>query len=76
MATDLTALRRLIEEHRIGRTYGEHLLWLAFVLIAIEFCYANALLRRGSRLSDKLAVDSAGRVQKHAPLPEPALSTR
>jgi hypothetical protein len=76
MATDLTALRRLIEEHRIGRTYGEHLLWLAFVLIAIEFCYANALLRRGSRLSDKLAVDSAGRVQKHAPLPEPALSSR
>jgi hypothetical protein len=45
IAHDLDALRNLIFEHRIGRTFGEHLLWLALALIAIEFVYANVLGR-------------------------------
>ena len=44
-AHDLETLRTLIEEHRVGRTFGEHLLWLAFVLIVMEFVYANILGR-------------------------------
>lgn len=44
-AYDLETLRTLIEQHRIGRTYGEHLLWLALLLIALEFVCANALGR-------------------------------
>ena len=31
VATELSALQQLIQEYRVGRTYGEHLLWLAFV---------------------------------------------
>jgi hypothetical protein len=70
IAADLETLRREIEEHRVGRTYGEHLLWLALLLIAIEFLYANMLLRGGTRLSEKLGVDAAGHVKSHAPLAE------
>ena len=44
-AHDLETLRNLISEHRVGRTFGEHLLWLAFVLIIVEFAYANILGR-------------------------------
>ena len=62
VATDLPTLRRLIEEHRIGRTYGEHLLWLAFILTAIEFIYANVLVR-GKSAPDKVTVDAAGHVE-------------
>jgi len=47
-AHDLETLRSLIEEHRVGRTFGEHLLWLAFVLIAVEFVCANVLGRTKS----------------------------
>ena len=47
-ANDLETLRRLIEEHRVGRTYGEHLLWLALLLIAVEFVYAKPLLAAAS----------------------------
>lgn len=65
VATDLAMLKRLIEEHRIGRTYGEHLLWLAFVLIAIEFIYANLLVRAGKAAVEKVTVDSAGHVETH-----------
>ena len=66
VALDLANLRRLIEEHRVGRTYGEHLLWLAFVLTAIEFMYANALVRGAKSGEDKVRTDAAGHVQPHA----------
>ena len=66
VATDLPTLRRLIEEHRIGRTYGEHLLWLAFILTAIEFIYANVLVRGGKSAPDKVSVDAAGHVETRA----------
>jgi len=44
-AHDLETLRTQITEHRVGRTFGEHLLWIALVLIAVEFAYANVLGR-------------------------------
>ena len=65
IALDLPTLRRLIEEHRIGRTYGEHLLWLAFLLIVIEFTYANVLMRGTKGGAEKLTVDAAGHVETH-----------
>ena len=40
-------LERLVEEHRVGRAYGEHLLWAAFLLVVAEFFLANALVRKG-----------------------------
>ena len=49
------------------RTYGEHLLWLAFLLTAIEFAYANTLVRGGKTKEAKIQVDAAGHVQGHAP---------
>ena len=63
VAADVATLRKLIEEHRVGRTYGEHLLWLALLLIAIEFIYANTLAR-GSK-GGEVRVDAAGHVEKH-----------
>jgi len=72
VATDIANLKRMIEQHRVGRTYGEHLLWIAFVLIAIEFIYANALTRSGRKRKDEVTVDAAGHITK--PAPEPALS--
>ena len=65
IALDLPTLRRLIEEHRIGRTYGEHLLWLAFLLTVIEFTYANVLMRGTKGGAEKLTVDAAGHVETH-----------
>src|SRR6266446_6849668 len=66
VATDVATLRRLIEEHRVGRTYGEHLLWLALLLIAIEFIYANTLAGGGKGDGHKVRVDAAGHVEKHS----------
>jgi hypothetical protein len=70
VAMDVPTLRKLIEEHRVGRTYGEHLLWLALLLTAIEFAYANTLARGSKGGGDKVRVDAAGHVekQKHAPV--------
>ena len=70
VAMDLATLRKQIEEHRIGRTYGEHLLWLAFLLTAIEFIYANVLARGSKGGGEKVRVDAAGHVEKekHAPV--------
>ena len=66
VANDLPTLRRLIEEHRVGRTYGEHLLWLAFILTAIEFIYANVLVRGSKGGAEKVTIDAAGHVETHA----------
>lgn len=65
VARDLEDLRRLLDEHRIGRTFSEHFLWLALLLIVIEFLYANFLLRRGPSLSEQLHVDLSGAVKGH-----------
>lgn len=66
VATDVDALKRMIEEHRVGRTYGEHLLWLAFALIVVEFLVANVLMRATARAVN-VSVDAAGHVTKSAP---------
>jgi hypothetical protein len=66
VATDTAGLLQIIEQHRIGRTYGEHLLWAAVLLVVLEFFYANSLLRSGPRLTEALSVDAAGRVRQQA----------
>lgn len=66
VATDPETLFKIVEEQRIGRTYGEHLLWLALVLVIIEFLYANFRVRLKPKLSDQLRIDEAGRLRGHA----------
>ena len=66
VATDLDTLMQLVEEHRVGRTYGEYLLWIAFLLIAVEFLYANFRVRSKPRLSEQLNIDEAGQLRGHA----------
>ncbi len=56
----------MIEEHNVGRTFGEHLLWIVLVLVAIEFVYANHLARARPALSDQLGLEASGRVRGHA----------
>lgn len=53
LAHDVDSLRNLIVEHRIGRTFGEHLLWAALALIGIEFACANFLGRSRAGQPDK-----------------------
>jgi hypothetical protein len=72
LSTDKETLQSLITEHRVGRTYGEHLLWIALILIIIEFVYANFLLKKGPRLSEKLRVDASGHVKGKAAESTPA----
>jgi hypothetical protein len=65
VARDAGALQQLVEEHRIGRTYGEHLLWVVLLLMGIEFVYANRLARGGTALTEQLGVEPSGRVKGH-----------
>lgn len=48
IAADLATLERLIVDHRVGRSYGEQLLWIAFILAIVEFSLANVLLRKST----------------------------
>jgi hypothetical protein len=48
VADDLATLRRLVKDHRVGRSYAEPLLWAAFLLTIAEFSLANQFLRRRS----------------------------
>jgi hypothetical protein len=69
-AHDLEALRTLITEHRIGRTFGEQLLWLALILITAEFVCSNVLgrsktaARDGTRLNETAAAGFGPRASK------------
>ncbi len=63
VATDKEGLLQRVAEHRTGRTYGEHLLWLALVLAIVEFTYANVLMRAAPRASDHVDVEVSGRVR-------------
>lgn len=65
VCTDIDSLRSAIQEHRIGRTYSEHLLVLALLLAGIEFVYANALARSKPDLSSRLGVTSSGSFGGH-----------
>ena len=62
IATDGAQLRQLIEDHRIGRTFGEQLLWLVLVLAALEFFYACRLLKTQPALSAQMSLDASGKV--------------
>lgn len=62
---DAESLQRVLEEDRVGRTFGEHLLWIVLILIAIEFAWANRLARARPALTDQLAVEPSGRIKGH-----------
>ena len=64
IATDLPTLRSQLEESRVGRTFGEQILWLVLLLAVIEFWYANSLSRRGAMGREKLELDFAGHIKK------------
>ena len=64
IATDLPTLRTQMEESRVGRTFGEQILWLVLVLAVIEFWYANSLSRRGAMGREKLELDFSGHIKK------------
>ncbi len=66
IVTDQEALEQAIKEHRVGRTYGEYLLWIAALLIGLEFYYANRLFRNKPNLSSQLGVTSSGKLSGHA----------
>jgi len=66
VATDAESLAALLREHRIGRTFGELLLWLVLVLMATEFVYANRLARGHAPLSATFTVETSGRVRAGA----------
>ena len=52
-----------IQDSRIGRTFGEQLLWLALILVAAEFFVANYQARSKAGLTDALVMDATGRVK-------------
>lgn len=67
IAHDLESLRALITEHRVGRTFGEHLLWVALALIALEFSCANILARSATGKTGKSTSPSPGASQPAGP---------
>lgn len=62
LAQNRPELLKKIEEHRIGRTFGEALLWLALIVAVLEVAYSNLLVRGTPRLSEALGVTAAGKV--------------
>ena len=63
LALDQEELMMQIQDSRVGRTFGEQLLWLVLILAAAEFFVANRQARPSANLSDSLVVDASGRVQ-------------
>jgi hypothetical protein len=55
------ALLCLVEDHRVGRTLGEALLWLAFVVAMVELLYANRKARAASPVA-ALPLEPSGRI--------------
>jgi hypothetical protein len=72
ITSDRAGLLRTIEDHRIGRSYGEHVLWLVLMLVALEFFYANRLQRSRTTVGRALGWTSAGRVKRVGAAPAPA----
>ncbi len=48
----------------MGRTFGEHLLWLTLLLAILEFFYANFLVRSAPTLSERLTIEASGKVSE------------
>ncbi len=67
IATDKETLIKMIEELRIGRTFGEHLLWVVLLLALAEFVYANMLVKDRPKLGDLLQIKPSGKVSGHTP---------
>ncbi len=65
IAADKEALLAMIQEMRIGRTFGEHLLWLVLLLALAEFIYANMLLKDSPNLAERLKIKPSGKVSGH-----------
>jgi hypothetical protein len=64
VVTSREELATAIEEHRIGRTLGELMLWIAFIIGAVEVFYANWRAKSTPGLSHGLSVDASGRVHE------------
>ena len=62
VARDLEALRLQIKQSRVGRTFGEPLLWVVLVLAALEFLLANRLSQETPTLTGTLGIEASGHV--------------
>jgi len=62
VARDLEQLLTHIQESRIGRTFGEQLLWVVLILAAAEFFLANRMTQESPTLTGKLGLDASGKV--------------
>lgn len=67
VARDKEQMIAQIQESRVGRTFAEELLWLVLLLAAIEFFYANRLMKSVPSLSEKLAIEPSGNLRKDHP---------
>jgi hypothetical protein len=56
------ALLAAIDDLHNGRVLAEPLLWFILLLALTEWWYANRTLRKGSKLTDTLTIDPAGKV--------------
>lgn len=65
LAEDLVTLENFMTDHRVGRSYGEHLLWAAFLLAILEFSLAN-LLSRKQEEANTIGTNTAGQITGHA----------
>jgi hypothetical protein len=64
VSRDKEELLTQIHDSRIGRTFAEEILWLVLILAAIEFFYANRLLKSSPKLSETLDIEASGRMHK------------
>lgn len=62
IAYNRNELQQQIKDHRIGRTFGEQLLWIVLILAVLEFFYANRLLKAQPNLSSQMHMDASGKV--------------
>ena len=62
VARDLEQLLTHIQESRVGRTFGEQLLWVVLILAAAEFLLANRLTQESPSLAGMLGIDASGKV--------------
>ena len=62
VAGDKDELQRLIKDFRVGRTLGEVMLWLAFLLSILEVVYANLKSRAAPSLTSSLGIEASGKV--------------
>lgn len=60
-------LFKKIEDLRIGKTFGEQILWLVLIVAILESFYSNWLSKKTPKLTDSLLIDPSGRVKdKHS----------